>query len=65
MSRTYGGWLFTCKVCGNPHLMDSGEPHDGIRVSCVNGGSKNYKEKDFEHWHGYYADVFDILVKGN
>ena len=65
MSRTYGGYLFQCKVCGKIHLMDSGKPHQGIRLPCVDNkyDVEKYEEKDFEVWHGFYLDVFDIRVQ--
>jgi len=65
MSRTYGGYLFTCKRCGKKHLMDKGNPHNGIRLPCINFkySINEYEEKDFEFWHGFYWDVFDICVQ--
>ena len=65
MSRTYAGYTFTCKGCGKTHLMDKGEPHDGIRLPCVdyNRGVSEYDEKDFKFWHGIYWDVFNIRVQ--
>ena len=65
MSRTYGGYLFKCKVCGNTHLMDSGEPHEGIRLPCVDNkyAVREYNKSDFQYWHGLYWDVFHILVQ--
>lgn len=65
MSRTYAGYLFTCKRCGKLHLMNSGEPHDGIRLPCVDFeySVNEYEKKDFEFWHGNFYDVFDIRVQ--
>lgn len=65
MSRTYAGYLFKCKVCGEIHLLDSGEPHRGILVPCVNSkySIRKYNRKDFEYWHGLYYDVFNICVQ--
>lgn len=65
MSRTYAGYLFTCKRCGKLHLMNSGKPHDGILLPCVDFkySVNEYKERDFEFWHGSYYDVFDIRVQ--
>lgn len=65
MSRTYAGYLFRCKVCGKIHLMDSGKPHDGIRLPCVNNkyAVRTYNECDFNFWQGMYWDVFDCLVQ--
>ena len=45
MSRTYGGFLFTCKVCGKQHLLDSGKPHAGILVPCI---SNKYAFEKYE-----------------
>ena len=64
MSRTYAGFLFKCKVCGEVHLLDFGVPHARIRVPCVKDKDavKKYNKKDFEYWWGSYWDVHDILV---
>ena len=65
MSRTYAGYLFKCKECGEKHLMDSSEPHNGICLPCVNKKDvvETYRKEDFEFWHGNYWDVFDIRVQ--
>ena len=65
MSRTYAGFLFKCKECGEMHLLDMGEPHKGIRLPCAKKdyAYNSYDEKDFNYWHGCYWDVYDILVQ--
>lgn len=65
MSRTYAGYIFECKVCGEKHLLDSGEPHNGILVPCANDPNavREYKKTQFEFWHGSYWDVFNNLVQ--
>lgn len=65
MSRTYAGYLFRCRVCKKMHLMDSGKPHDGIRLPCVDNkyAVRTYNKSDFEFWHGFYWDIFDICVQ--
>ena len=64
MSRTYAGFLFICKSCGKPHLLDSEKPYDGIRVPCIyNDWPNEYKEKDFHYWHGIFWDVVNIRIQ--
>ncbi len=65
MSRTYAGYLFKCKVCRKIHLMDSGKPHEGICLPCVDNkyAIREYSEKDFKFWQGIHFDVFDISVQ--
>ena len=65
MSRTYGGFLFTCKICGKQHLLDSGKPHAGILVPCISNkyAFEKYEVKEFTPWHGSYYDVCSILVQ--
>ena len=52
--KSKGSSIFTCKECGETHLMYDGEPHDGIRVPCAwdEGKVKEYDEKDFQFYHG-------------
>jgi len=54
MSETKVGYSFTCKVCGNIHIMDEGKPHKGIRVPCAIDRTKvrKYTKNDFTFWHG-------------
>lgn len=45
--------------------MDSGKPHEGICLPCVDNkyAIREYSEKDFKFWHGIHFDVFDISVQ--
>lgn len=65
MSRTYGGYLFKCKVCGEVHLLDAEKLHRVMNVPCIRSkyAVRKYKKSDFEPWHGLYFDVSDIIVK--
>ena len=65
MSRTYGGYLFKCKVCGELHLLDAEKLRRVMYVPCIRSrcAVKKYKKSDFDYWHGLYYDVFDIIVK--
>lgn len=65
MSRSYEGYLFKCKVCGEIHLLDSSEPYSGIHLPCVDNKYtlRKYDKSDFKYWHGSYWEVFNILVQ--
>lgn len=65
MSRTFGGYLFECKECGEKHLMASGKPRNGIRLPCVNNKKaiRKYRKKDFTLWMGSFFDVCDNIVR--
>ena len=65
MSRTYGVFLFKFKLCGKHHLMDSGKPHAGILIPCIENkyAFEKYEISDFSPWHGYYQEVSNIIVQ--
>lgn len=64
MSESKAGYSFTCKVCGNIHIMDEGEPRKGICVPCAIDRTKvrKYGRNDFTFWHGA-ASLFASFVQ--
>ena len=64
MSRGYKGYMFTCKVCGDQHLLDGATPHKGIMVPCVKSkcAIREYQKSDFIFWSGTFGQVCEIIV---
>ena len=62
MSRTGGGEIFRCKVCGEYHILTKGELHDGIRVPCGWNRKeiRSYNKADFKFYYGY-VDLIDLV----
>ena len=65
MENTFLGYLFTCKICGNEHMLEGGHPHKDIKLPCVNDkyAVAKYEINDFEFWHGNIWGLGNIKVK--
>ncbi len=56
MSRTYGGRIFTCKVCGRPHLIPYNcKPDKNLKIievpCCFHPNEyRKYRGYEFERW---------------
>ncbi len=69
MSRTYGGRLFICKICGNQHLIPYNCKPDHnfktIEIPCLKYPNiyKKYRGYELERWHGLRIDYIFNRVK--
>ena len=54
MSRTVGGYVFKCNVCGIVHILTERKPYEGIRIYCPirEKKSEEYKKGDFKSYLG-------------
>lgn len=69
MSRTYGGRIFTCKVCGKAHLIPYNCKPDHnlktIEIPCLSNPSdyRKYRGYELKRWVGLRWDYEDNRVK--